>query len=103
MVLKSHFEPQLMYRNYVGSGSSWGISYEPDTIIKPYPVHLSKLVLLLLKHTLIICQTMIANSQNEVLLILANSTKETVEWAEYANYYSDREKGLRKTVFKHLL
>ncbi|PXV61244.1 hypothetical protein CLV62_12577 [Dysgonomonas alginatilytica] len=32
---------------------------------------------------------MIANSQNEALLILANSTKEKVEWAEYANYCSD--------------
>ncbi|PXV61216.1 hypothetical protein CLV62_12549 [Dysgonomonas alginatilytica] len=45
---------------------------------------------------------MIANSQNEALLILANSTKEKVEWAEYANYCSDREKGLRKTAFEHL-
>ncbi|MFV0538090.1 MAG: hypothetical protein ACK5M3_12070 [Dysgonomonas sp.] len=44
---------------------------------------------------------MIANSQNEALLILASSTKEKVEWAEYANYCSDREKGLRKTAFKH--
>lgn len=45
---------------------------------------------------------MIANSQNDALLILANSTKEKIEWIEYANYCFDREKGLRKKAFNHL-
>ena len=45
---------------------------------------------------------MIASSQNEALLILAHSTKKKVEWVEYANYCFDREKGLRKTAFRHL-
>ena len=45
---------------------------------------------------------MIASSQNEALLTLANSAQEKTEWADYANYCFDREKGLRKEAFKHL-
>lgn len=45
---------------------------------------------------------MIAKSQNDALLILMNSTKNKVEWIEYSNYCSNREKGLRKMAFKHL-
>ena len=45
---------------------------------------------------------MIAKDQNIALLTVGNSALKNTDWADYANYCFEREKGLRKEAFKHL-
>ena len=47
-------------------------------------------------------QTMIAKGQNKALLTVGNEALKNADWADYAKYCFDREKGLRKEAFKHL-
>lgn len=45
---------------------------------------------------------MIAQEQNEALLIVGNAALKNAGWVNYANYCFDREKGLRKQAFQQL-
>lgn len=45
---------------------------------------------------------MIAKDQNTALLIVGKAAQVNPDWADYASYCLDREKGLRKEAFRHL-
>jgi len=45
---------------------------------------------------------MITKDQNEALLAIGNSALKNSNWADYANYCFDREKGLRKEALAYL-
>jgi len=44
---------------------------------------------------------MLAKEQNTAMLTVGKAALKDANWAEYANYCLDREKGLRNEAFKH--